>query len=460
MKREPVLAILLILLAVFSGSAQNETSTKIDGFVTAEMQKQKIPGVSVAVVKDGKPMVVKGYGFANLEHQVPVKSETIFQSGSVGKQFTAMAVMILVDEGKIGLDEKIGKYLGEVPPAWANITVRHLLTHTGGMTDYPQDFDFRKDYSEDELLKRAKEVPLASQPGEKWAYSNLGYVTLGILINKVSGKFYGDFLKERVFGPLGMTTARVITEADIVLNRAAGYALVKGEVKNQRWVSPSLNTTADGALYLTVLDMMKWDEALASGKLVSKVGYDAMWTPVKLNDGKTHPYGFGWAIRTVDGKRVIEHGGAWQGFKAHIARYPDNKLTVIVFANLAQANQARLANGVAAIVDPELKPKPIADPDPAFTANTQELLRALLDGKADMNRFTPGVQKAIAQSNDRVAAFVKTLGPIQRFQLTERTADGDFTRYRYLIEYSGMSLFLAVAVNKDGKIGTFALEPE
>ena len=450
--------ILLFFITAFT--AAQEPATAVDAFIKAEMEKQKIPGVSLAVVRDGKPLIVKGYGFANLEHQVPVKPETIFQSGSVGKQFTAMAVMMLVEEGKIGLDDKISKYLGEVPEAWSNVTIRHLLTHTGGLTDYPREFDFRKDYTEDDLLKQAKQVPTAFAPGEKWEYSNLGFVTLGIIVHKVSGKFYGDFLKERVFTPLGMTTARVISEADIVPNRAAGYVLRQGEVKNQDWVSPSLNTTADGALYLTVLDMMKWDEALTSGKLISIAGYESMWAPVKLNDGRTHPYGFGWGVRTVNGKRVIEHGGAWQGFKAHISRYPDNRLTVIVFANLAQANQGKLSNGVAAVIEPELKPKPITDPDPAFTAATRQLLEALLEGKADMTRFTPEMQKAITESNDRVAAFVKTMGTMQRFQLVERTAAGDVTRYRYQIEYSGMSLFLAMAVNKDGKISGFALQPE
>lgn len=454
--------LLLVLCALFAGSVfpQVSVETAVDDFIKAEMARQKIPGVALAVVRDGRPVIVKGFGFANLEHQVPVKPETVFQSGSVGKQFTAMAVMLLVEEGKIRLDEKISKYLGEVPEGWQNVTVRHLLTHTGGLTDYPRDFDFRKDYTEDDLLKRAKEIPTAFAPGEKWAYSNLGYVTLGIIINKVSGKFYGDFLKERVFTPLGMTTARVISEADIVANRSAGYALRSGEIKNQNWVSPSLNTTADGALYLTLHDMIKWDEALAAGKLLTKSSYEAMWTPVKLNEGKDHPYGFGWALRSVNGKRVIEHGGAWQGFKAHIARYPDSKLTVIVFANLAQANQARLANGVAAIVDPELKEKPIADPDPTFTARTRELFLAVLDDKAEMDRFTPEVQSALKANNERIAAFVKTMGTLQKFELMERTSVGDVTRYRYKIEYTGMSLFLAMAVNKDGKISGFALQPE
>ncbi len=456
-----LITFLIFILALTAASfAQDAVTAKVDDFIKTEMQRQKIPGVSLAVVKDGKPLIAKGYGFANLEHQVPVKSETIFQSGSVGKQFTAMAVMMLVEEGKINLDEKIGKYLGEVPETWKDITVRHLLSHTGGMTDYPQDFDFRRDYTEDEVLKRAKEIPVAFKPGEKWQYSNLGYVTLGIIISKVTGKFYGEFMQERIFKPLGMTTARIINEADIVSNRAAGYRLVQGQPKNQNWVSPTMNTTADGSLYLTALDMIKWDGALSNGKLLKKSSFDEMWTPIKLNDGKTHPYGFGWALRKVNGHQVIEHGGAWQGFKAHIARFPESKLSVIVFANLIQANQGKLANGVAAIIDPELKAKPIADPDPAFTARTKELYLMVLDGKAETAKFTPEMQQALAQQQDRLAAFVKTLGTIQKFELMERTGDTAGTRYRYQIEYTGMSLFLAMTVNKEGKISGFALQPE
>jgi D-alanyl-D-alanine carboxypeptidase len=454
-----VFALTIFLSAVVTAVAQDVTPS-VDAFIASEMQKQKIPGVSLAVLKDGKPVLVKGYGLANVEHQVPVKPETIFQSGSVGKQFTAAAVMMLVEDGKISLDEKIGRYLGDVPETWTNITVRHLLSHTSGMTDYPQDFDFRRDYTEDELFKRAKEIPVAFKPGEKWQYSNLGYLTLGVLIGKVTGKFYGEFLQERIFKPLGMTTARIINEAEIIPHRAGGYRLVQGQVRNQEWVSPTMNTTADGSLYLTALDMIKWEEALSNGKLLKKSSYDEMWSPIKLNDGKTHPYGFGWALRSVNGHRVIEHGGAWQGFKSHIARFPDRRLTVIVFANLIQTNQGKLANGVAAIVDPELKPRPITDPDPAFTSNVKELFVAVMEGKADMTRFTPEVQKAITDQKDRLAAFVKTLGTIQTFTLVERLEVSGAIRYRYRVEYGGMELFLAMTVDKEGKIAAFALQPE
>ena len=345
----------LILLISITCLAQESFTSKIDEYVRSEMQAQQIPGVALAVVKDGKVVLARGYGLANVEHQVPVKPETIFQSGSTGKQFTATAVMMLVEEGKLSLEDKIAKYFTDAPEAWRDITVRHLLTHTSGMTDYPPDFDMRRDYTEDELFQRIKTIPLAFQPGEKWSYSNIAYVMLGILIHKVSGKFYGDFLQERVFKPLEMSTARIINEADIVPNRAAGYHLVKGQLKNQNWVSPSVNTTADGALYLTVFDMAKWDAALYTDKLLKRSTLEQMWTPVKLSNGTTHPYGFGWMLGEVRGHRVIEHSGSWQGFKAQITRYVDDKLTVIVFINQARANQTRLAHGVAAIVNPELK---------------------------------------------------------------------------------------------------------
>jgi len=449
---------MFILTQVAAILAQSET--KVDEFVKAEMDRQKIPGVSLAVIKDGKPVIVKGYGLANIEHNVPVKPETIFQSGSVGKQFTAFAIMLLVDEGKIALDDKIGKYLGEVPASWAKITVRHLLTHTGGMTDYTESFDFRKDYTEDQLFKIIKESPVAFEPGEKWAYSNLGYVTLGIMIRKVSGRFYGDLLAERVFKPLGMTTARIISERDIVPNRAAGYELRNGEVKNQDWVSPSLNTTADGALYLSVLDMIRWEEGLAGRKLLSKAAYEQMWTPVKLNDGREQRYGFGWALRKVNGQSVIEHGGAWQGFKSFIARYPSAKLTVIAFANSANTNPARLANGVAEVFDPTLKPTPINDADPKLTAELRKLLEAVLDGKVDGNRLRPRVLQALLDPNDRLIAHLKTIRPIRKFELLERNDMGDEVLYRYSVEFASMTVGLEVGLGKDGRIAHFELHPE
>lgn len=321
----------------------------VDDYVRAEMAKQHVPGLALLVSRGGTIVRAQGYGLANVELQVPVKPETIFQSGSVGKQFTATAIMMLVEEGKIGLDDPLTKYFPEAPSAWKQVTIRELLSHTAGFTDYPKDFDMRKDYTEADLMKIVESIPLAYAPGSSWSYSNLGFLTLGVVIHKVTGQFYGDFLQEHVFHPLGMNTTRIISEADIIPNRAAGYRLVKGELKNQEWVSPSLNTTADGALYFSILDLAKWDAALYTEKILKKSSLDQMWTVAKLSNGKPNSgdYGFGWFIESVNGHHVVEHEGAWQGFETQISRYVDDKLTVVVLTNLEQAKPDKFAHKVA-----------------------------------------------------------------------------------------------------------------
>jgi CubicO group peptidase (beta-lactamase class C family) len=343
--------LLLFLFVSFFSEGQNATKPgdPVGEYVRAEMKRQRIPGLALLVSRDGKIERAEGFGLSNVELQVPVKPETVFQSGSMGKQFTATAVMMLVEEGKVGLDDPLAKYFSDAPPAWNEVTIRELLSHTAGFTDYPKKFNFRKDWTEDELLKTVEKIPLAYPPGTKWDYSNLGYLTLGILIHRVTGEFYGDFLQERIFKPLDMQSTRIISEADIVPNRAAGYRLVKGELKNQEWVAPAINTTADGSLYFNVLDLAKWDAALYTEKLLKRSSLETMWTPVKLKSGEPNKdgYGFGWFIEDRHGHRVVSHDGAWQGFQTTIARYVDDQLTVVMLTNLAEAVPGDIAKHVA-----------------------------------------------------------------------------------------------------------------
>src|SRR4051812_26615507 len=340
-------------MAVLSSNARAD---QVADFVNGYLKKKQIPGCAIMVRKDGEVVLSAGYGIANLEHGVKVTPKTVFQSGSVGKQFTAMATMMLVEEGKLSLGDPLSKFL-KVPSNWPKITIRHLLTHTSGLGDYPEKFSLQKDYSEEELLKMVTAQELDFEPGEKWAYSNLGYLTLGIVIHKVTGKFYGDFLQERIFKKLGMTSTRIINEADIIPNRAAGYHLVKGELKNQEWVAPSVNTTADGSLYFTIEDMSKWDEALEQQRLLRADSFKQMWTPVELNDGSHASYGFGWSLgKNALGHRLIEHGGAWQGFATYIGRHPEEHLSVVVLCNRAGANATYIANTVAGFFVPGLAP--------------------------------------------------------------------------------------------------------
>jgi CubicO group peptidase (beta-lactamase class C family) len=360
----------LVCAAMALAVPDEPSSANVDEFVGGELRAQHIPGVALAVVRDGKIIKTAGYGFANVELSVPTKPESIFQTGSVGKQFTATAVMMLVEEGKVGLDDEISKYFPSSPPAWKDITVRHLLTHTSGIPDYTEEksgggINMRADYTEEELVKKIAALPLDFPPGEKWSYSNSGYLILGVLIHHVTGEFYGDFLQQRIFQPLQMTCTHIISEADIVPNRSAGYRLVKGELKNQKWVSPSLNTTADGALYTNVLDLAKWDAALYTEKLLKKSSFDQMWTPVKLNSGKTSPYGFGWRVAEVNAHHLLEHGGAWQGFTMHISRYVDDRLTIIVMTNLdaGHSDPGKIAHGVVSLYLPALKKVEAAKPN-------------------------------------------------------------------------------------------------
>ena len=454
MRRSSFVAVFSLLLCISVG-AQATDERVIDRFISTEMGRQKIPGVSLAVIKDGKPLIVKGYGFANLEHRVPVKSETFFQSASVGKQFTAMAVMLLVEDGKLELDQKVAKYL-DVPDSWKDITVRHLLTHTSRLPRRVEDMDERRDYTDAELWALIKKSGPTSQPGESFRYSNLGYLTLGFLINKVAGKSYYDFMQERVFKPLGMTTARTNSEADIVPNRAAGYRLVNGEVKNQEWVSPSMNSGPDGSFYFTIRDMVQWDAGLTGGKLLKRSSFDAMWTPVRLNDGTTHAYGFGWNVRELAGHRVIEHDGGYQGFASQISRYPDDNLSVIVFANLSGAPLGAMAHQVAELVNPNLRAQ---DREPAATAGHQKLLQTITEGTADRGLFTPEAAATIFPLFERFRDELRSFGAIENFELLNRKTEGSVLTNVYRVTFKNQKA-MYIVILKDGKITSMDLKPE
>ena len=222
-------------------------------------------------------------------------------------------------------------------------------------------------------------LPLDFEPGTQWSYSNSGYMLAGILISKVAGKHWSEFLDERLFDKIGMTTTRVITEEAVVKHRAAGYSLnAEGETVNQEWVAPSLNRVGDGALYFSTEDLAAWDRALREKSFLEPSGFEEMFRPVSLANGTTYPYGFGWDITDQRGHTLMEHGGSWQGFKAAISRYVDQGLTVAVLANSSQTNPMVIAHEVAGLLEPELRrPDPgleTSDPDPE---RTQTLLRVL-----------------------------------------------------------------------------------
>jgi CubicO group peptidase (beta-lactamase class C family) len=402
-----------------------------------------------------------------------VTGETVFQSGSLGKQFTATAVMLLVEEGKLSLDDSITKYFTDAPPSWRPIKIRNLLTHTSGIPDYESQvakagggaklIDYRRDYTEEELAKIAYGMPLNFEPGSRWSYSNTGYVMLGILIHKVSGRFYGDVLRDRVFKPLGMRTARVISEADIVPNRAGGYRLLNGELKNQEWVSPTLDSTADGSLYLSMLDFIAWDRALRAREVLKPQSWEQIYTPVTLKSGKAYPYGFGWDVDAWRGQPWYHHGGSWQGFKTYISRYLADDLTIVVLANLADTTPERFVDGIARILDPQLPQllpsTPIPDRDPAMTAQARALLAAAGEGRLSVRDLPFAWEKASVQDQE-FEKLLRPLGALRRLDVLDRRELGDDRVSTYAAVYRARTLRVTVALAPDDRVSDFTIDEE
>lgn len=241
------------------------------------------------------------------------------------------------------------------------MTIRHLLNHTGGLAAYDEGLDLRRDYTEEELVRDAGERPAVFEPGTAWSYSNTGYMVLGALVSRLTGAHWSEFLRERVFLPAGMETARVISEAEIVPHRSSGYRLEEGWLLNQEWVSPTMLSTGDGALYFSILDLVKWDQALHTDVVLSAESRRAMWEPTRLADGPEVGYGFGWEVIRSPAVAHVGHGGAWQGFKTYILRYVDPVVTVAVLTNAAHANPQALAYEIAAAYRPELT-TPLPEP--------------------------------------------------------------------------------------------------
>jgi CubicO group peptidase (beta-lactamase class C family) len=419
------------------------------------MIERHIPGLSLAVIQDGVPIKVKGYGFSNIENKISVNPETIFQSGSIGKQFTATAILQLKEEGKLKLDDKISEYFVGTPATWQDITIRNLLTHTSGIPDIPEDatgINLQNNYTEQDLLRLAMKLPLDFKTGEKWSYSNTGYVLLGILIHQITGKFYGEVLQEKIFSPLSMETIRIINEPDIIMNRSSGYELKNGEWKNQSWVAPSLNTTADGTLYLTILDLVKWDAAITKEKILNHEDLVSMVTPVRLNNDSLHPYGFAWFLNPINGHKAFQHSGSWQGYNTYIAKFPDDKLTVIVLTNSNPSNPGLIANDLAALYIPELsrlKATYIKDNNIELTNFVIQLFKNPYEINLTNQLLSKeGLPKIQALINPNIS-LIKTFGQVEKIEAIE---SGNSKQTKYLIKFKVGRRIAIVTKNSAGQI--------
>jgi CubicO group peptidase (beta-lactamase class C family) len=336
------LGVLCLCLAPRLLAAQSD---RTDDFIKAEMRRQNIPGLSLVVLRHGTVIKTAGYGFSNIKRRTPATPETIYKIASVSKQFVAAGILNLVQAGRLDLGDPISRYLKDAPAAWSGITIRHLLTHTSGLVRESPGFDPFKVQTDEAVIRAAYAAPLRFPPGAKWEYSNLGYFVLAEVIHVVTERPWTDYLRERIFSPLEMTSTYPTNTSLALPNRTHGYVDNDALRDAPEW--PALRPS--GAFLSTVLDLAKWDAALYDGRILADTIRRQMWTPVTLNDGSTARYGFGWILVDVRGHRLVHHPGGMPGARADIARFVDDELTVIVLMNLDDVDIDAIVLGVATL---------------------------------------------------------------------------------------------------------------
>ncbi len=315
----------------------------VDDFIHAQMRTQRIPGLSLAVLQDGRLVKAQGYGFADVSAKVPATPDTVYKIASLSKAVLAAGVLRLVQDGRIKLDDPIAKYLEGTPPSWSPISVRHLLSHTSGLVREGPAFDAMRVVSDAEVVRSAYSTPLRFTPGERHEYGNLNYFVLAEIIRTLTGRPWTEYMDTQIFKPAGMTSTWPTNTTAVVPNRAAGYVDNDKLRPAPEWVA----LRPSGAFLSTVRDLARWDAALDAGQLLSDDSKRQAWTPTRLNDGKAAPYGLGWYVSIINGRRRVQHTGGMPGARAGFVKYPDDRLTIIVLMNLDDVDIESILGGIA-----------------------------------------------------------------------------------------------------------------
>lgn len=324
--------------------------TAIDEIIRQDVDPQG-PGIAVAVVQDGRMVHSAGYGLANLEWGCPIQPNTVFRLASITKQFTATAILLLEQQGKLRLDEPITTYLPDYPTHGRTITITHLLNHTSGIPSYTNLATFlqeiaKKDMQPPDLLTSFKDLPLEFEPGERFAYNNSGYHLLGLLIEQVAEMSYEQFIQQHIFQPLGMNHSYYMHNETIIPNRASGYSKTKQGYQQAEYLNMWIPYAA-GSLGSTVEDLARWDAGMREERLLDKATQERMYTPTILSDGSTEPYGFGVGISEYGDRRLIQHGGGIPGFHTFISRFVDKQVMIAILANTGETDVEKITRGIA-----------------------------------------------------------------------------------------------------------------
>ncbi len=442
---------MLPLRLVVAALAVVSLADAIDGWIPGRLAATHVPGVSIAVVQNQRIVKAAGYGAANLELGTAATADTVYEIGSISKQFAAEALLLLRDEGKVSLDDPISRYVDGTPAAWAPITLRHILTHTAGLADFDTGnigFSYRREYTSAEFVQLLGAQPLSFAPGTAWNYTN-AFPLIGMVVERVSGRPYTDFVRTRIFEPLGLTSARFKTNTGIVPHRADGYYWKNGGYQHGEPLRPQV-IAANGGVMMNVADFAKWDIALTSGRLLRSSTLTEMSTPVRLADGTTVSHGLGWFMDTFNGHRFGAHWGTTvTGHSAVIRRY-DEGVTVIVLGNLDDGGLAvdAMSKHIANVYLPGtalegLTPRP--DPQPADTARIRR-------------EIVPGTNTRLAEA--LAAERFEFLGDEVLTPYHFNTDHSVARLRRYRATTPAWTRYVTVRLGADGSVrGAFAEEP-
>jgi CubicO group peptidase (beta-lactamase class C family) len=448
-----------------------QQTDSVDAFVRDFIRRHQVPAAAISVVHHGRVVKAAGYGVSNLELNVAATEHSVFEIGSMSNQVSAEAVMMLVEDGKLALDDPLSKYLTGLPQEWRGIRLRHLLTHTSGLPDWEADtaFSYRREYTTAEFVAFVARHPLDCPPGTRFAYTNSAFPLLGKVIETVASVPYEHFVTERILKPAGMVETRFRHAKDVVPNHAAGYVDRDGVFENGEPLRPAI-LAPNGGVLSTAADMPRWNIALTNGTLVKPPTMVLMTTPIRFNDGSSFSGGIAWFLDEFRGHRmVLPNGSTVAGYSSVIYRYVDDDLSVVVLLNIDRWNAVTvLATNVASFFVPGLAMRSLAarpDPDPALSRRLVAMLADVADNRdSEMlapNLRNPGgpVRTAPARGFKASAARM-TLLEVEDHGSKGMEHFGAKVRwvYRYKIEGDGRTVYYTIELTPDGKVTRFVPE--
>lgn len=435
---------------------------EIDRFMRQEREVYGIPALLVGVIRDGRLVDARAAGQADVERSVPARTTQVFEIGSISKQFTAYAVLMLMEQGRLALDQPVGRYLDDLPADWARVTLHQLLTHTSGLPDLEAAFTYgiyRETPGDADFQRRIAALPRDFEPGAQWRYSNTNYWLLARVIEKVSGERYADHMRRAIFEPLGMRSTRSALPDEPLPGRVAGYQRVHGVLRNRDAIRPETGRGL-GDIATTLADMARWEREQLSPRLVRAGTAALARQPVVLNDGSTHPYGYGWLIDKTMGVDTLRHDGQTAGFTAAYIRVPSRRLAVVAFANVFDSDIDAVGEVALGQVDPSLRrPRlsPIADEQPERTRRLAEVLDTGRDAAGAWREdwFTPPTWTRLKPWLGELADRFANFGARRSLVLVDRDRHAAGTVLTYRVVYPKLSRLVSVTFDDEGRIARF-----